>query len=142
MDSHITKYDLKRLELYCSNVADYHLIMDLMPTLAKLFFLDHFGHIKCTAIQLALLVGVGLQHKTVDEVSKELDLPVSQLLGLQIRLIKKIYQAIMNVVEDSVEQILGFSQNSNAALNAESTSIQDLNEELDKADKVIFLVWM
>ncbi|XP_073977279.1 RNA cytidine acetyltransferase l(1)G0020 isoform X2 [Rhodnius prolixus] len=137
LDSHITKYDLKRLELYCSNVADYHLIMDLMPTLAKLFFLDHFGHIKCTAIQLALLVGVGLQHKTVDEVSKELDLPVSQLLGLQIRLIKKIYQAIMNVVEDSVEQILGFSQNSNAALNAESTSIQDLNEELDKADKKI-----
>lgn len=35
----LTKYDVKRLELYSDNMADYHLIMDLLPTVARLYFL-------------------------------------------------------------------------------------------------------
>ena len=40
----------------------------------------------------ALLLGLGLQHHTVDELEKDLDLPVSQLLGLFNRMIRKIVQ--------------------------------------------------
>jgi N-acetyltransferase 10 len=35
---HLTQYDLKRLNLYSQNMVDYHLIMDLLPTIARLFF--------------------------------------------------------------------------------------------------------
>ncbi len=35
----LTKYDVRRLELYSDNMADYHLIMDLLPTVARLYFL-------------------------------------------------------------------------------------------------------
>jgi N-acetyltransferase 10 len=35
---HISVFDLKRLESYSSNLVDFHLIMDLVPTIAKLYF--------------------------------------------------------------------------------------------------------
>ena len=37
---HLTKYDLKRLELYSRNMADYHLITDLLPIIARFVFLE------------------------------------------------------------------------------------------------------
>ena len=40
LEMFISKYDLKRLELYSQNMADYHLIMDLLPSLARLHFLN------------------------------------------------------------------------------------------------------
>lgn len=40
LESEYSKYDLKRLELYSQNMVDYHLIMDLMPRTARLFFLN------------------------------------------------------------------------------------------------------
>lgn len=40
----------------------------------------------------ALLLGIGLQHKSVDQLEKEIDLPSSQLMGLFNRVIRKIVQ--------------------------------------------------
>lgn len=40
----------------------------------------------------ALLLGVGLQHKRVDDLEKEIELPSSQLMGLFNRVIRKIVQ--------------------------------------------------
>ena len=37
-------------------------------------------------------MGLGLQHKSVDEMEKELELPVGQLLGLFNRSIRKFVQ--------------------------------------------------
>ena len=36
----ISIFDLKRLESYSNNLVDFHLIMDLVPTIAKLHFID------------------------------------------------------------------------------------------------------
>lgn len=100
-------------------MVDYHLIMDLIPTVAHIFFLKQLGDIpisvaQCvriytssgprmdlfvvvnrfvlTALLQALLLGVGLQHKSVDQLEKEIDLPSSQLMGLFNRLIRKFVQ--------------------------------------------------
>lgn len=40
----------------------------------------------------ALLLGIGLQHKSVDELEKEIELPGSQLMGLFNRVIRKVVQ--------------------------------------------------
>lgn len=40
----------------------------------------------------ALLLGIGLQHKRVDELEKEIELPGSQLMGLFNRVIRKVVQ--------------------------------------------------
>ena len=40
LDLYFTPHDMKRLEIYSKNMADYHLVMDLLPVVARLFFLD------------------------------------------------------------------------------------------------------
>jgi len=34
----VTPFDLKRLESYAKNLVDFHLVLDLIPTVAKLYF--------------------------------------------------------------------------------------------------------
>ncbi|KAG5186846.1 GNAT acetyltransferase 2-domain-containing protein [Tribonema minus] len=41
----LTPHDLKRLELYARNMVDYHLITDLLPTLARLYFLGRLPQV-------------------------------------------------------------------------------------------------
>lgn len=36
---YLSDHDLKRLEMYSQNLVDYHLIMDLLPTISSLYFL-------------------------------------------------------------------------------------------------------
>ncbi|KAJ8936776.1 hypothetical protein NQ318_008992 [Aromia moschata] len=66
-----TNYDIKRLEMYSNNLVDYHLIMDLIPTLAKLYFSNQMGSTKMSAVQSAILLGIGLQHKTLDDLATD-----------------------------------------------------------------------
>lgn len=88
------------LDLYARNMADHHLVTDLLPPLARLFFLGHLNGAATTApsdggssssssssesglslsmVQKALLLGVGLQHRSVDDLALELNLPASQV---------------------------------------------------------------
>ena len=39
LEQDISVFDLRRLDQYSKNMVDFHLIMDLVPTLAKLHFL-------------------------------------------------------------------------------------------------------
>jgi N-acetyltransferase 10 len=62
-------FDLKRLESYANNALDYHVILDLMPVVAGLYFQTRLGgEVKLTAIQSAILLAVGLQRKSVEDV--------------------------------------------------------------------------
>lgn len=64
-----TPFDLKRLESYANNMLDYHVILDLMPTVAGLYFQKRLGEeVRLTAVQSAILLAVGLQRKSVEEV--------------------------------------------------------------------------
>ena len=35
-----TKYDLKRIHLYARHLVDYHLVVDLLPSVARLYFTE------------------------------------------------------------------------------------------------------
>ena len=48
----MSQYDLKRLECYSRNMADYHLIMDLLPTVSKIYCLGMMGDTHFSAVQL------------------------------------------------------------------------------------------
>jgi N-acetyltransferase 10 len=61
-----------------------------------------------SAVQSALLLGVGLQHKTIDDLEKEIEIPASQLLGLFNRLIRKVVSKMNQVVETAVAKDIGF----------------------------------
>jgi len=55
LESVFIPYDLKRLEMYSRNMVDYHLIMDMVPTLARMFFLNQMGDISLSAAQLVCI---------------------------------------------------------------------------------------
>ncbi|XP_023932402.1 RNA cytidine acetyltransferase-like isoform X2 [Lingula anatina] len=103
LDNYFTKYDLKRLELYSQNMVDYHLIMDLLPSIARLHFLNKTG-VHISAVQAAILVSMGLQHKSVEDVEKDMEVPSSQLLGLFNRVIRKMVQQFNQIAEEAVEK--------------------------------------
>lgn len=52
METYLTRYDVKRLELYAQNMVDYHLIVDLLPSISRLFFLNQMD------IQLSIVQSV------------------------------------------------------------------------------------
>ncbi|XP_061182821.1 RNA cytidine acetyltransferase-like [Saccostrea echinata] len=103
LELYFTKYDVKRLELYAQNMVDYHLIVDLLPAISRLYFLNQIN-VQLSIVQSALLLGLGLQHKTVEDLEKELDLPSSQLLGLFNRIIRKVVNSLNEVKEEDVEK--------------------------------------
>nr|DBA17534.1 TPA: hypothetical protein GDO54_002963 [Pyxicephalus adspersus] len=130
LEASFTPYDLKRLEMYSQNMVDYHLIMDLIPSIARLLFLQRLGNINLSAAQSALLLGIGLQHKSVDQLEKEIELPSSQLMGLFNRIIRKIVQVYNRIQEKAVEEQMGAVKE----VVMEPT-LKSLNEDLEEAAK-------
>lgn len=43
LERSFNNYDVKRLEMYAQNLVDYHLIIDLVPEMAKLYFTNKLG---------------------------------------------------------------------------------------------------
>ncbi|KAJ0069238.1 hypothetical protein NL108_003160, partial [Boleophthalmus pectinirostris] len=125
-----TPYDLKRLELYSRSMVDYHLIMDLIPAVARMFFLRQLGELSLSAAQSALLLGIGLQHKSVEQLEKEIDLPSSQLMGLFNRLIRKFVQVFTSIQEKAIEAQMATTKD----VTMEPT-VCSLNEDLNEAAK-------
>ena len=53
-----------------------------------------------------MLLGLGLQHKSVEDLEKDLGLPTSQLLGLFIKIVRKLVTFFNDVMERDVEQTM------------------------------------
>lgn len=51
LTAQFTPYDLKRLEMYSRNMVDYHLMMDMMPAIARMYFLKQMGGVMLSVAQ-------------------------------------------------------------------------------------------
>jgi N-acetyltransferase 10 len=115
----LTPFDLKRLESYANNMLDYHVVLDLLPTTASLYFQKRLGgDVRLSAVQSAILLALGLQRKTVEEVEvssqdsleditptlsqTELQLPVSQILALFVKVVRKIAKRLVDVQKAAI----------------------------------------
>lgn len=54
-------YDVKRLEMYALNLVDYHLILDLVPAMAKLYFTNQLD--ESLSVSLVQAVCSFIYHK-------------------------------------------------------------------------------
>jgi len=69
LNVHFGPFDLKRLESYANNMVDYHVIMDLLPTVSSIYFEKRLGEeVKLGAVQSSILLALGLQRKTIEQV--------------------------------------------------------------------------
>ncbi|KAL1384691.1 N-acetyltransferase-like protein [Phyllosticta capitalensis] len=107
LDALFTPFDLKRLDSYANNMLDYHVILDMLPTIAMLYFTGRLkGAVKLSGVQTSLLLAIGLQRKVLEDVEKELGLASSQLLAMFIKVIRKISSHFRSLVEGAVAEEL------------------------------------
>ena len=79
--------------------------MDLVPTLAKLYFLVlPVGAISLSYVQAATMAGMGLQFKTIDQLTVDIGLQANQLLPLFNKAIRKFTKLIKEVFEQEIAQ--------------------------------------
>jgi len=110
LDVFISQYDYKRLEMYTKNLVKYQMILDLVPTLSKFFFLKKFENLKLSYIQAAILLGLGLQFKSFDSIAEELNIQTNQLLAMFNKMIKKFTNAIKQIYEFEIEKEDAFNK--------------------------------
>ncbi|TEB27752.1 DUF699-domain-containing protein [Coprinellus micaceus] len=102
-----TPFDFKRLESYANNSLDFHVVQDLFPSIAQLYFNARLGDAtRLTAVQASILLALGLQRKTVEDVEKELSLPVNQCLALLVKMVRKLGKKLAEVRREEVEKTL------------------------------------
>merc|ERR1719454_2197352 len=103
----LTPHDLKRLELYGRNLCDHHLVTDLLPSVARLYFTERFGSdFKLSSVQAAILCGIGVQNRPIDSLTKELGLPSNQVLAMFNKAVRKMSIALNSIVEEKEKEAL------------------------------------
>jgi N-acetyltransferase 10 len=103
LDALLTPFDHKRLESYANGLLDYHVVLDLIPTIAQLYFTGRLkSSVKLSAVQQAILLGVGLQRKEIGALAEELEKPVSQLLAIFVKLMRKITSHLGGLVTGAI----------------------------------------
>jgi N-acetyltransferase 10 len=118
-----TPFDMKRLESYSKNLLDYHVILDLVPAISRLYYLNMLQGVDLSAVQGAIFVGLGLQKKSVDDLEGDLKLAVSQLLALFAKGIRKVSNSLRSILEEDVKiemEVLDNDQNE---------KVKDINDD-------------
>ncbi len=137
---YLTPHDLKRLELYGRNLCDHHLVTDLLPSVARLYFTGRLGNeVKLSSVQAALLCGVGVQHKTVDCLTTELGLPGNQVLAMFNKAVRKLSIALHGILEEDEKKALVGNEDrieaEAAAANMRDVAERTLEEDTEEAAK-------
>jgi N-acetyltransferase 10 len=105
LDKAFSPFDLKRLDKYADQMIDYHLILDLLPTIATLYFSGRLkSGVSLSRVQQAILLAVGLQRKSVEDMERELELASSQVLGLFVKIMRKFSGYFRSLVEGAVSE--------------------------------------
>jgi N-acetyltransferase 10 len=105
LDTALSPFDLKRLDSYANNMLDYHVILDLLPQIATFYFSGRLKPaVSLSGVQQSILLALGLQRKTLDDVEKELNLPASQLLAMFVKIIRKMSSHFRSIVEGAVAE--------------------------------------
>lgn len=103
LDDLFSPFDLKRLDSYANNMLDYHVIIDMVPQIALLYFLGRLkGKVELTGVQQAILMAVGLQRKGLEDLEGELGVGSSQLLAMFVKIVRKVAGFLRGVVAGTV----------------------------------------
>lgn len=148
LDALFTPFDLKRLDSYANNMLDYHVILDMLPSIAHLYFTGRLRRqVKLSGVQTALLLAIGLQRKEFSDVEKELHLNSSQLMAMFVKVVRKAATAFRSIVEGAVEETMPAPMDvDDAGLDGEAEPAEkrfkplekDLEEELQEGgDEVL-----
>lgn len=131
LDEQFSPFDLKRLESYANNMLDHHVITDLVPLIASLYFTGKLpSTAKLSGVQSAILLAIGLQKKTTEDVEKELNLPNQQVLAMFVKIMRKVSTALGGIVSQAIEETLPAEHHGRKKVGAEEAIDGDEDEEM------------
>ncbi|KAK5172368.1 N-acetyltransferase 10 [Saxophila tyrrhenica] len=107
LDALFSPWDLKRLDSYADNMLDWHVILDLMPHIASLFFTGRIRNengIRLSGVQQALLCAVGLQRKGLEDVERELGLQIGQVMAMFVKVVRKVATHFRSIQSGAIQE--------------------------------------
>lgn len=162
----LTPFDMERLESYANNMVELSVVLDLMPTLAALYFNNRLRavredeaaasainaaeeeeELRLSGLQSSLLLAIGLQRKTPDEITAELRLPLQQALALFVKTVRLLVKSLRKVEKAAIAHDmpeLGAGLDARAPLRRKANGSEggdwsalkgDLNSELRDAGR-------
>eukprot|EP00250_Pteridium_aquilinum_P001459 c11649_g1_i2 orf=138-3227(+) len=127
----LTPYDMKRLESYANNLVDYHLILDLVSTISRFYFLERLPTTLSYG-QAAILLCLGLQHQNLNYIEAQLNLPRNQILALFNKSIRKLHHQLHKAAAKKIEAAL--PRLKEVSMNAHLLTV---DEDLDDAARQV-----
>ncbi|KAL2041530.1 hypothetical protein N7G274_005912 [Stereocaulon virgatum] len=145
LDAYFSPFDLKRLDSYANNMLDYHVILDMIPTISHMYFTCRLKPaVTMTGVQSSILLAIGLQRKVLEDVEKELGLPASQLLAMFVKIVRKVSAHFRRILEGAVEESkpqASFQADEDGIVEEQPTRYaalkSDLNDELREGGEEI-----
>lgn len=148
----LTPFDMKRLESYGNNLLELQVVLDLLPTLATLYFAGRLRAVAdadadaddeapaplltVSGLSAALLLAVGLQRRTLDDAAGELQLPLSQAHTLLAKAVRYMVQNLRALERRSVAATLDApAAHADAPPARTQPVLQELDEELAQAGR-------
>jgi len=136
----LSRHDLHRLTQYSRNLAEYSVVMDLMPAIAKLYFAGKLG-VRLSSVQAAVLLTVGGQRRSLHALSSEFGLPQSQVLALMSKAVHKVNAVFARLLEEGVTEedptLRPRAEDEDAVLELPDTTLREeqnkLASEIDQA---------
>lgn len=132
IDTRFIPHDIQRLESYSRNQVEYRLILDLTNDLSHLVFEGKLNDVPIDSLQKAILLGIGLQNKTVDNLSEEFNMPGNQILAKFYDCCKKLTKKLESIAENTVEQTMIQPLNTGESM---LPTAQSFAEELEEGAK-------
>ena len=130
----LTPYDIKRLRSYARGETDYHLITDLIPVIADLLFnkISFSGSLSFLAKRV--LIGMGTQRKTLDELYEEdkQRISIPQILGILKPTLDKVSAQLEKKLEAKVKAQFNQRKIRNISHSADKSSLTE--NQTDKHD--------
>ncbi|KAJ9177701.1 hypothetical protein P3X46_012891 [Hevea brasiliensis] len=101
----LSPYDMERLRVYTENLADFHLILDIVQILARLYFQGKLP-ITMSYVQASVLLCIGLQHQNITCMEEQMKLERTQILSLFIKVMKKFHKYLNGIASNEIESTL------------------------------------
>lgn len=98
-------HDMKRLEAYTNNLADFHMILDLVPILVHQYYQEKLP-VTLSYAQASVLLCIGLQNQNISYIEGEIKLERQQILSLFIKSMKKLHKYIYGIASKEIESTL------------------------------------
>lgn len=127
LDLHLTSGDVLRLDMFLRHQCEAPLIADIVPTLARLYFLKKIPNFKLKPVQAAVLCGVGIQRKMTHTVATELGVEHSIVLSQMHTLISDLTKQIKRIRQIAEKKSL---ENSTEEPEVDQNVMKDLTLSL------------